>query len=396
MAQIVKRKSGYLIRVSCGYDTTGKQVTQSMTYKPAPNMTEKQIQKELNKKAVEFEQACQGKQVVNTIKFETFCEQWFEEYANIKLKERTLERYRQLRERTYKAIGYLRIDKITARHIQNFVNSLQKDGVNMHTGGKLSPKTVKHYVSFISSIFDYAIKMQMLSDNPCKYVTLPKIKQAERDCYTLEETQHFLDLLQNEPLKYQAFFVLAIYGGFRRGEILGLEWKDINFETGLVSINRTALYSSDKGHYTDTPKTKGSIRSLKLPQNVMFILKKHQNEQFSQRLKIGDQWHETDRLFTTWNGKQMDGATPYNWLKKFCQRNNMRFVNLHSFRHLNASLLINSGIDIRTVSACLGHSQTSTTLNIYAHTFEQAKANAMETVANAINFKGAKEKQNIG
>ena len=396
MASITKRGNTYRIKVSCGYDTTGKQVTQSMTYKPAPNMTEKQIQKELNKKAVEFEQACQGKQVVNTIKFETFCEQWFEEYANIKLKERTLERYRQLRERTYKAIGYLRIDKITARHIQNFVNSLQKDGVNMHTGGKLSPKTVKHYISFISSVFDYAIKMQMLSDNPCKYVTLPKIKQAERDCYTLEEAQHFLDLLQNEPLKYQAFFVLAIYGGFRRGEILGLEWKDINFETGLVSINRTALYSSDKGHYTDTPKTKGSIRSLKLPQNVMFILKQHQNEQFSQRLKIGDQWHETDRLFTTWNGKQMDGATPYNWLKKFCQRNNMRFVNLHSFRHLNASLLINSGIDIRTVSACLGHSQTSTTLNIYAHTFEQAKANAMETVANAINFKGAKEKQNIG
>ena len=396
MAQIVKRKNGYLIRVSCGYDTTGKQVTQSMTYKPAPNMTEKQIQKELNKKTVEFEQACQGKQVVNTVKFETFCEQWFEEYANIKLKERTLERYRQLRERTYKAIGHLRIDKITARHIQNFVNSLQKDGVNMHTGGKLSPKTIKHYVSFISSIFDYAIKMQMLSDNPCKYVTLPNIKQAERDCYTLEEAQHFLDLLQNEPLKYQAFFVLAIYGGFRRGEILGLEWKDINFETGVVSINRTALYSSGKGHYTDTPKTKGSIRSLKLPQNVMFILKQHQNKQFSQRLKIGDQWNETDRLFTTWNGKQMDGATPYNWLKKFCQRNNMRFCNLHSFRHLNASLLINSGIDIRTVSACLGHSQTSTTLNIYAHTFEQAKANAMETVANAINFKGAKEKQNIG
>ena len=154
MASITKRGNTYRIKVSCGYDTTGKQVTQSMTYKPAPNMTEKQIQKELNKKAVEFEQACQGKQVVNTIKFETFCEQWFEEYANIKLKERTLERYRQLRERTYKAIGYLRIDKITARHIQNFVNSLQKDGVNMHTGGKLSPKTVKHYVSFISSIFD--------------------------------------------------------------------------------------------------------------------------------------------------------------------------------------------------------------------------------------------------
>lgn len=161
-----------------------------------------------------------------------------------------------------------------------------------------------------------------------------------------------------------AFFTLAIYGGFRRGELLGLEWKDIDFESGVVSINRTALYSTKKGHYTDTPKTKGSVRSLKLPQSVMDVLKKHQNEQFSQRLKLGDQWHSTDRLFTTWNGLPMDGATPYAWFKKFCERNNMRFVNLHSFRHLNASLLINSGVNVRTVSACLGHSQTSTTFPV--------------------------------
>jgi integrase len=89
----------------------------------------------------------------------------------------------------------------------------------------------------------------------------------------------------------------------------------------------------------------------------------------------------------------MDGATPYAWFKKFCKRNNMRFVNLHSFRHLNASLLINSGVNVRTVSACLGHSQTSTTLNIYAHTFEQANAKAMEAVANALDFSGNSKDQ---
>lgn len=388
MANITKRKDSYRIKVSCGYDMDGKQVTQSMTWKPEAGMTAKQIEKELNRQAVMFEEACQGKQIVNTVKFEAFAEQWFKEYANVKLKEKTVERYRQLTERSYKAIGHIRLDKVTPRNIQNFITSLEKDGINKKTGGKLSPKTIKHYVSFISAIYDYAIKMQMISDNPCKYVTIPNAQQLERDCYTLEEAQHFLELLTEAPTKYQAFFTLAIYGGFRRGEILGLEWKDIDFKTGVISIRRTALYSKNKGHFTDTPKTKGSIRSLKLPESVMLILKRHQNEQFSQRLKLGDQWNETDRLFTTWNGLQMDGATPYSWLKKFCQRHDMRFVNLHSFRHLNASLLINSGVNIRTVSACLGHSQTSTTLNIYAHTFEQANAKAMEAVANALELSG--------
>lgn len=392
MASIKKRGESYLIRVSCGYDVNGKKITQSMTWKPKAGMSERQIQKELNRAAVEFEDACQGKQVVSTIKFETFADQWFEEYANVRLKEKTLEAYRVMKDRVYKAFGHLRLDRITPRHIQNFINELNKDGQNQTTGGKLSPKTIKNYVSFISSIYDYALRMHIISENPCKYVVLPKAEQVERDCYTLEEAQHFLDLLlKDAPTKYQAFFMLAIYGGFRRGEILGLEWKDIDFDTGVVSINRTALYSSKLGHYTDTPKTKGSIRSLKLPQCVMDVLKAHQNEQNSHRLKIGDQWHATDRLFTTWNGLPMDGSTPFNWLKKFCNRNNMRFCNIHSFRHLNASLLIDSGVDVRTVSACLGHSQTSTTLNIYAHAFEEAKAKATEAVAEALDFSSSKQ-----
>lgn len=452
MASIQKRGNGYLIRVSCGYDVRGKKIYQSKTWTPAPNMTERQIEKELNRQAVFFEQECQGRQIVSAMKFEELAEMWFKEYAQMRLKERTIERDKQLRERTYKAIGHMRIDRITPRHIQHFVNDLSKTpcdytanavykgdllkdmerlklsqkklsaraGLNPHTIknaidhnpivwrnaekiaaviGKpcsslfekltvtktLSPKTIVHYVSFISSIYDYAIKMQYIDNNPCKHVIMPAITQEERDCYTLEEAQQFLDLLQTAPLKYQAFFTLAIYGGFRRGELLGLEWKDIDFESGVVSVVRNALYTSAKGHYTDTPKTKSSARSLKLPQSVMLILKRHHNEQLSQQLRIGDQWHETDRLFTTWNGLPMDGATPYTWLKKFCSKNDMRFVNIHSFRHLNASLLINSGVNVRTVSACLGHSQTSTTLNIYAHTFEEAKAKAMEAVAAALD-----------
>ncbi len=82
----------------------------------------------------------------------------------------------------------------------------------------------------------------------------------------------------------------------------------------------------------------------------------------------------------------MDTDNPYNWLKKFCNKNDMRFLGIHSFRHFNASVLITSGIDARTVSASLGHSNTSTTLNIYAHTFAEAQAKASEAISSALNM----------
>lgn len=391
MPTITHRNDTYKITVSCGYDTTGKQIRRHMTWKPAPNMTKKQIEKELQRQAVLFEEQCQGLAVVANIKFQTFAEQWFADYAEKELKAQTVSRYKRFAPRTYAAIGHLRLDRITSVHIQKFINNLGEDGVNQTTGGKLSPKTIHHYLSFVSTIFNYAVRMHLVKENPCRNVYTPKQEQVERDCYTLEEAQQFLDLLQYEPLEYQSFFTLAIYGGFRKGELLGLEWKDIDFESGVVSIRRTSLFTKENGVYTDTPKTKGSQRSLKLPVEVLAVLRKYRAEQNERRLKMGDQWHNHDRLFTAWNGEPMGNSTPYHWLLGFCERTGMRRVNIHSFRHLNASLLINSGVDVRTVSASLGHSNTSTTLNIYAHTFAEAQAKASEAVANALDFKVKKQ-----
>ncbi len=89
-----------------------------------------------------------------------------------------------------------------------------------------------HYLSFISTVIDYAIKMNMLSDNPCRRVTIPKGSKKERKILTIDETEEFFKLLKTAPLKYQALFTLDIYCGMRRGEMLGLEWKDIDFQTG--------------------------------------------------------------------------------------------------------------------------------------------------------------------
>lgn len=386
MANITKRKNSYLIRVSCGYDTKGKQILQSMTWTPDEGMTARQIERELNRQTVLFEEQCKKGFQTKAIKFEAFAEEWFEEYAKPNLRNTTYERLLQLRTRIYKAIGHLRMDKISPRQIQTFVNTLSKDGANERTGKPLAPKTIRHNLSLISDIFGYAVKMGVAVENPCSKVTIPKVEQKEKQIYTPEEVNKFLTLLKSEPLKYQVFFNLAVYSGFRRGELLGLEWKDIDFDDGIISVRRTSCYTAEKGIYTDTTKTRRSQRTLKFPKEIMNILQEFKAEQDAEALQLGDKWVETDRLFVKWNGEPMNNQTPYWWLSEFCKKHDLPFYGIHSFRHLFASMLVNEGVDIVSVSGALGHSAVSTTSNVYCHLIENSRAKVSEAITNALKF----------
>ena len=117
--------------------------------------------------------------------------------------------------------------------------------------------------------------------------------------------------------------------------MLGLEWKDIDFEHDIISIKRTSNYTAERGIYTDTTKTKRSQRTLKIAQPIMNMIKEYKAEQDEEALRLGDKWIETDRLFTKWNGAEMNNQTPYGWLKEFCEKNELPFYGLHSFRHIN-------------------------------------------------------------
>lgn len=386
MASIEKRGNSYRIKVSCGYKADGTQVFQRMTWTPDEKMTAKQIEKEVQRQAVLFEEDCKRGQIVSAVKFETFAEEWFEEYAKLNLKSTTYTRQRQLTKRVYAAIGHIRLDKITTRLIQKFINSLAQDGVNEITKKPLSHKTMVHYLSFISTVIDYAIKMDMLTDNPCRRVTIPKGSKKERKILSIQETEDFLKLLETAPLKWRTFFTLDIYSGMRRGEMLGLEWKDIDFETGVVHIQRTSNYTKARGIYTDTTKTENSVRFIKLPPEVLAILEQFRAEQEKEKQRLGSKWIENDRLFTKWNGEEMNNQTPYGWLKEFCEKNELPFYGLHSFRHFAASALISAGLDVTTVSGALGHSNSTTTLNIYSHQFHNAQARVSEAMDGAFGF----------
>lgn len=234
--------------------------------------------------------------------------------------------------------------------------------------------------------------MGMLKDNPCRNVILPAPAQKEKRIPTLEEAQQLLASLEGEPLQWRAFWTLAIYGGLRRGELLGLKWQDIDFDGRIITIARELQYNSEDGVYTDTPKTASSRRTLKLPAVVFDVLRQHRAAQAEYRLSIGDQWQGSEWIFTGMNGDPLNPNTPYNWLQRFCKRTNQPFYGIHALRHLNASLQISGGTDAKTVSANLGHSAVATTLNIYAHAFDEARARASEGVGDLLARTSSRKK----
>ena len=152
----------------------------------------------------------------------------------------------------------------TAEKISTTLGKVTKELFTIQKGsGKLAPKSIQHYLSFVSSVLDYAFRFEIISSNPCKRVVIPAGEAPERDCYTVEEAQTFLESLDHAPIKYRAFFVLAIYGGFRRGELLGLEWQDIDFQSHVVKVQRTSQYLAGRGTFTDDTKTEKSHRALR-------------------------------------------------------------------------------------------------------------------------------------
>lgn len=318
------------------------------------------------------------------MRFDEFSTLWMREYAEKYLKERTLERFRQFSVRTNEALGSLLLCEIRTRHIQCFINELSEENVNCRTGGALAPKTVRGYLSYVSSILKYAWRMEIIAENPCNRVMLPPLIQEERKILDIDQTIYFMGRLSEAPVKYEVFFKLAIFTGLRRGELLGLDWHDIDFEKHIVTVRRNSQYTKRKGTYADVPKTRAGVRVLKLPEFLFDLLKRLRRDQMLEAFRCGIKWSEDCRLFLGKNGEPLHPNCPYNWLKRFSEKIGIPFYGVHQFRHINASLLISSGADPRTVAYTLGHTQVSTTLNIYAHEFSCAQAEASSAVGDIL------------
>lgn len=403
MASIEKRVSkngdvSYRIKVSLGRDGNGKQIfVRSDPIRFEDGTSDKRIKTELNRQAVLFEEEARsrmenGQTAVDDarITFQQLAEEWFDLIQQTGAqKQSSIELMKTFRARVYEAIGKTEVRKITYRQIQNFILGLSREGANKRTGHALSSKSQNNYLYFISDVMNYAIKCGIILNNPCRNITVSKDERKEKDIYSLDELQTIVRMIEAEaPTKYKLYFLLMAYLGLRRGEVMGLEFRDFDFENCTVSINRTSNYRNKvTGIYTSTPKTKYSCRTLRFPSYLIDIIEEHRKELNRQREECGDQWHESDRLFVTWCGKPLHPNIPYKWLASFCEDHGLAFKGLHSFRHAFATQAITHGADISTVSSLLGHSQTSTTLNIYTHAVQQANAKAMGLIEDLLQNK---------
>ena len=334
MSTIRKRGKTYQIRVSTGYDALYRQVVRTKTWKTKPGMSDKQIEAELNKQAVMFEELCTIGIVPSNMKFQELAEKWFDEYAVVDLKKSSVQRLRGVTKRIYSAFGHIRVDKITRGQIQAFIDDLARNGKNFLNGQPLYRKTIIHHLNLLSDVFNYAIRLEMIEDNPCKNIFVPKGRKKEKEIYTVEEMKQLFALAEEYgTLDYRAFLTLAVYSGFRSGELMGLEWKDIDWDNNVISVRRTANYTATDGTYTDTPKTKKSVRSLKLPDVVFDQLRELRTQQLENKEIFGTKWVDSDRIFVNKLGKPLYKGEPYKWQKKLTEEHGMKFCDIHSLRH---------------------------------------------------------------
>lgn len=446
MAWIEKRGKGYRISVSCGLDEDNRQVYERITWTPSPGTTERQIEKELRRQEVLFEQCVKnGLRLDGNIRFSEFSKRWVEDYANTDLKQKTVNRYLSMLPEINREIGHLKLEKIQPHHIQAFnrklkgrdrldtkymgkstlkkalaakeltrdrlakeaglargtvINAFQEsrhvskksaetisaalDGrisdyfMPVDKGAKLDPRTVLNHFRLISSILSTAVDWQLIPSNPCKRMKAPKVAPKESTYLDEKAASETLAALDSEPIKYRTMGYILLFCGVRRGELCGLEWPDISFDHNIVGIFRNSLYTPEIGIYTDTLKSASGLRAVKGPNILFDVLREYRAWQNEERLKLGSLWHDTDRLFTQWDGKPIHPDTVTNWFRDFIDRHNLQHFSPQSLRHTNATLQIAGGVPITTVSSRLGHAKPTTTMSVYAHAIKTANERAAE------------------
>lgn len=239
----------------------------------------------------------------------------------------------------------------------------------------LSPKTIMLTHKAISTVLKQAVKEQLLPRNIADLASPPKVPKHEMDTFEVEELQAILKALATEPLKWQTCIQLLIATGARRGEIMGLRWERVDWKGNRLYLCENRVYTPETGAISNSLKTDES-RYVSVPSPVMELLKRWRDEQ----AKLFDWLGITPSgyVMTSEKGRPMHPDAPTNWLNSFYKRHDLPPIHPHKFRHTQASLLIAEGVDILTVSKRLGHSQTSTTMNIYAHALAKSDEHASE------------------
>ena len=370
---IEKRGDSYRLVCVVGYNLQGRPIKKSKTV----HCSKKEAKIELAKFVADVQKGMyvEGK----SLKFTDFVEIWKRDYGSKELAPSTYKRYLGILEsRIIPYFGHFHVDKIKPTDIMQFYDLLSRDtqivrrknNNGKKTGKPLSPKTIVEHHRLLHAMLQKAVYWQMIVSNPAERVQAPKTKKPKRKYYDDEQSKALISGLMElteEQFKYKVAIILTIFTGVRLGELMGLEWNDINFKDGIVSINRSSQYLADKGVFTKVPKTESSIRDVAIPDFVVSLLEEYKCWYDEQKYQYGELWIDSNRLFVQADGKPMHPSTISKWFEKFVAQIGLPVINFHGLRHTNATLLIAQNIDVSVVAARLGHAQITTTYNFYVH-----------------------------
>ena len=399
MATIKAMDSGsYKFTVSLGRNVSGKQIRRVMTWQPEKDKhyTPRQLEKEVQRQATLFEEACKSGQVTKggNMRLVDFIPEY---YAIIKssVAPTTMKKYQYIIENMIvPALGHFKLKDIKPIHIQRFVNELtdcnvivqkSKDGtVKTDAERKRSPATVQRYYTCLRSIMHNAYSLELIPSNPCDKgkIKLPSIGEQTTEIYNKEELAELLEALKCEPLQFRVLIHLAMITGCRRGELVALEWSDIDFEKRTIAVHKSAY--KIKGEPTKIKDTKShKSRKVKVPQYMADMLLQLKDEHIKRRMRLGTAWQGADWVFIQDNGDIMFPTSPTQMFDKFLKRKGLPHRKFHSLRHTSATLSLMSGVDIKTVGERLGHSQMKTT-NRYVHALEEADERAADVLGELV------------
>lgn len=276
-------------------------------------------------------------------------------------------------------LGSYRVDKITLAICQKAVNEWYKS----------RPSSFQRLVIYATKILEYARKLELIDRNPFKDVTKPrrKKKRIDRNYFSADELKRFLAIVQKNSYKHYVAFRLLAYSGMRIGEMLALNWGDIDFKSNKISITKTQSVSDQGLLIQPTPKTATSRRVLDMDVETMQILERWKVKQASYLLKCGiNAMDKSQLVFTGRDNKMMTAQTIRYWFDIAIARDDtLPRITIHGFRHTHATLLLAAGASAKEIQTRLGHGNIQTTLDIYMHLTDKEQK---ETVQKFVHYLG--------
>ena len=350
-------------RISLGRDGSGKRVQKSFY-----GATQDEVAKKIRQATAQIDEGTYVAPSKMLVK--SWLDVWLKEYTG-SIKENTLVSYRiQVENNIVPLIGAIKLSALMPHDVQKAMNTLYKR--------PLSAKSVKNCYGVLHKAMSQAVLNGYISKNPCEGVQLPRIEKKEISPLNEKEIRLFLDAIkghQNEIL-----FKTALFTGMRQAELMGLQWKNVDFKAGTILVSQQLLHEKKKqGVYKFAPTKTDAIRKITPAPIVMTWLQQLKKAQAAQRLALGSKWDTSlpDLVFTNEFGKNMSNTTLTHQVKKIAEKIGKVGFRFHDLRHSYAVAAIRAGDDMKTVSSNLGHASISITMDIYAsYTDDMAKASA--------------------